>query len=65
MKKIKILDCTLREGEQSPGICFSVQEKIIIAEKLKEFGVDVLGIRSFGLSPIIEDEELKLQQNWY
>ncbi|MFT4694263.1 MAG: 2-isopropylmalate synthase [Francisella sp.] len=50
MKKIKILDCTLREGEQSPGICFSVQEKIIIAEKLKEFGVDLIEIGHPGIS---------------
>ncbi|MFH0875511.1 MAG: homocitrate synthase [archaeon] len=37
---IKILDTTLREGEQTPGVSFSVDEKIEIARMLDEFGVD-------------------------
>ena len=30
-KKIRILDSTLREGEQHPGVAFTVKERIQIA----------------------------------
>ena len=39
---IKILDSTLREGEQTPGVTFSVNEKIIIADLLDTFKVDII-----------------------
>lgn len=39
---IEILDSTLREGEQTPGVTFSVNEKIRIAQLLDEFGVDII-----------------------
>lgn len=39
---VEILDSTLREGEQTPGVTFSVKEKLIIAELLDDFGVDIL-----------------------
>jgi len=39
---IEILDSTLREGEQTPGVTFSVEEKLIIANLLNEFGVDII-----------------------
>jgi len=39
---VKILDSTLREGEQTPGVTFSVDEKIKIAQMLDEFGVDII-----------------------
>ena len=39
---VEILDSTLREGEQTPGVTFSVNEKIIIAQLLDEFGVDII-----------------------
>jgi len=38
---VEILDSTLREGEQTPGVTFSVEEKIAIANLLDEFGVDI------------------------
>lgn len=38
--KVSIHDATLRDGEQTPGIVFSVADKIAIAEKLDEVGVD-------------------------
>ncbi len=37
-----ILDTTLREGEQTPGVNFSVDEKLEIARKLSEIGVDMI-----------------------
>jgi 2-isopropylmalate synthase len=39
---VQILDTTLREGEQTPGVTFSVYEKIQIANMLDEFGVDII-----------------------
>ena len=42
MKKIFVLDTTLRDGEQSPGAKLNVQEKIIIAKQLEILGVDCI-----------------------
>lgn len=39
-KPVKIYDTTLRDGTQGTGIAFSSMDKIRIAEKLDEFGVD-------------------------
>lgn len=41
-KKIKIFDTTLRDGEQTPGVNLNLKEKLIIAKKLEELGVDVI-----------------------
>lgn len=37
---ITVCDVTLREGEQMPGVAFSLQEKLSLAQKLDEIGVD-------------------------
>jgi hypothetical protein len=39
---VKILDSTLREGEQTPGVCFSNHIKTAIAELLDEIGIDII-----------------------
>jgi isopropylmalate/homocitrate/citramalate synthase len=39
-ERVAIHDATLRDGEQTPGIVFSVADKIAIAEKLDEVGVE-------------------------
>lgn len=41
-EEIKIFDTTLRDGEQAPGIALTVDEKIKIAQKLDELGVDTI-----------------------
>ena len=38
----EILDTTLREGEQTPGVYFRLEDKLKIARKLDEFGVDFI-----------------------
>jgi isopropylmalate/homocitrate/citramalate synthase len=38
--KVSIHDATLRDGEQTPGVVFDIADKIAIAEKLDEIGVD-------------------------
>ena len=39
---LQILDSTLREGEQTPGVTFSIEEKLKIANYLDEFGIDII-----------------------
>jgi 2-isopropylmalate synthase len=41
-KKVTIYDTTLRDGTQGEGVSFSSLDKIRIAEKLDEFGVDYI-----------------------
>ncbi len=39
---IQIFDTTLRDGEQTPGVSFSFEERLKIAEQLEKWGVDVI-----------------------
>jgi 2-isopropylmalate synthase len=42
MKQVHIYDTTLRDGNQAKGISFSLEDKLAIARKLDEFGVDYI-----------------------
>lgn len=42
--KIYIFDTTLRDGEQTPGVALTVDEKIQIAQKLNNLGVDKIEV---------------------
>ena len=42
--KIYIFDTTLRDGEQTPGVALTVDEKIQIAQKLSKIGVDKIEV---------------------
>ena len=42
MKRIKIFDTTLRDGEQSPGCSMNLPEKIEMAKQLEKLGVDII-----------------------
>jgi 2-isopropylmalate synthase len=40
-EKLLIFDTTLRDGEQSPGVTLTVEEKVEIAKQLSRLGVDI------------------------
>jgi len=50
-RRVSILDSTLREGEQHPGVSFTVKQRIQIAWMLDYFGVDQIEI-----SPVISKD---------
>lgn len=49
--KVQIHDASLRDGEQTPGVVFSVDDKIRIATKLAEVGVDRIEAGMPAVSP--------------
>jgi 2-isopropylmalate synthase len=40
--RVSIFDTTLRDGEQSPGCSMNLTEKVRIAKKLQDLGVDII-----------------------
>jgi isopropylmalate/homocitrate/citramalate synthase len=51
LDNIQILDSTLREGEQHPGVSFTTKQRIQIAWMLDSFGVDQIEI-----SPVVSPD---------
>ncbi len=63
---LKIYDTTLRDGTQGEGISFSVTDKLLIAQKLDQFGVDYIeggfpGSNPRDISFFAEAKKLKLK----
>ena len=51
MKSIEIMDTTLRDGEQTSGVCFLPSEKLIIAKALlQDLNVDRIEVASARVS---------------
>lgn len=42
MRRIKIFDTTLRDGEQAPGCTMNTREKLEIARQLERMGIDII-----------------------
>ena len=42
MQTVEFLDTTLRDGEQTPGVNFSIKEKVAIAKQLEKWGISVI-----------------------
>ncbi len=69
-EKVEIHDATLRDGEQTPGVVFSVDDKVAIAQKLSEVGVERIEAGMPAVSPqdeqaIKEITKLKLNSKIY
>ncbi len=47
---MQVMDTTLRDGEQTPGVNYTADEKLIIAEALLRSGVDAIEIASARIS---------------
>lgn len=58
METVKIYDTTLRDGMQAEGVSFSLQDKLLIARRLDEFGIDYVE-GGFPLSNPKEEEFFK------
>lgn len=44
MARFELLDSTLREGEQTPGVRYRAEDKVAIARELDAFGIDYLEV---------------------
>ena len=58
MGNVLIHDSTLRDGEQMPGVVFSFEEKLNLAEKFIDFGVDMIDIM-----PTVSRTEFRLTKS--
>ena len=57
--RVQIHDATLRDGEQTPGVVFSVADKIAIAEMLASVGVDRI---EAGMPAVSDDDVAAIKQ---
>lgn len=58
-RNIRLVDTTLRDGEQAPGVCFSPELKVEILKMLYAAGVRDFEI---GTPAVCEDEQFAIQQ---
>ena len=63
LKSIKIVDTTLRDGEQTAGVVFANHEKIAISQMLSDLGINQIevGIPAMGGD---EKEVIKSYRLW-
>ena len=66
--KIELFDTTLRDGTQSEGVNLTVHDKLIIAQRLDEFGIDIIEGGWPGSNPRDEEffqkvKEIKLKNS--
>jgi homocitrate synthase NifV len=55
-RDIQLIDTTLRDGEQAPGVVFSLSDKLMIAERLDALGIKEveIGTPALGISEVDE-----------
>ena len=56
--ELLIYDTTLRDGEQMPGVVFSLDQKRELIDKSLNFGVDIID-----LMPFVSESEMRLAEN--
>jgi methanogen homocitrate synthase len=57
--RVQIHDATLRDGEQTPGVVFTVADKVAIAEALSAVGVDRI---EAGMPAVSDDDVAAIKQ---
>lgn len=57
--KVEIHDATLRDGEQTPGVVFSIDDKIAIAQKLNEIGIERI---EAGMPAVSQQDEQAIKE---
>ncbi len=50
-EKVEVHDATLRDGEQTPGVVFSPEDKVAMAEKMAEVGIERIEAGMPAVSP--------------
>ena len=58
-KRVEIHDATLRDGEQTPGVVFRPDDKVRIAEKLAEVGIERI---EAGMPAVSEDDFIAIKR---
>lgn len=58
MRRIEIYDTTLRDGSQGEGVSFSLQDKVLVAQRLGEMGFDYVE----GGYPLSNDKDAQFFQ---
>lgn len=54
MKRVRVLDSTIREGEQTPGVSFTSEEKLRLCAALDRAGVDAIELGHPGAAPDVD-----------
>ena len=54
-EKLYIFDTTLRDGAQTQGVDFSIDDKLKIAQSLDNLGVDYIEVVGLALIPLIQN----------
>ena len=58
-KEVLIHDCTLRDGEQQPGLVFREDEKVAIAQRLDELGIQQI---EAGMPAVSEEDRSAIRR---
>jgi len=58
-RDLQVYDVTLRDGEQTPGVAFSVEEKLHIAKMLNTFGIKYI---EAGFPAVSEEEKVAVKK---
>ena len=51
-ERLYLFDTTLRDGQQTPGVDFSLEDKLVVAEMLDELGIDYIEGGYPGANPV-------------